>query len=89
MTNHRQQQEHGPNDAVDEHGNEQQEGEEARAPLEVDDDYEDEHQRNEDDHREVDVLCIHAAASHAHKKMISNMLVCPCICITCTQENDQ
>ena len=50
MANHGQQQEDSPNDAVDEHGQQQQEGEEGRCPLEVDDDNQDEHQRNEDHH---------------------------------------
>lgn len=36
MTNDGQQQQHSANDAVNEHGNDDKEGEEAGAPLEVD-----------------------------------------------------
>ena len=36
MTNHGQQQPHSAHDAVDEHGNDHKEGEEAGTPLEVD-----------------------------------------------------
>ena len=50
MTNHGQEQEDSSNDAVDDHGQQEQEGEEGRRPLEVDNDDQDEHQRDEDDH---------------------------------------
>ena len=60
MTNHSQQEQHGANDAVDEHGNDHEEGEEAGPPLVVDPHNQDDHQRYEHHYGEVDILSCHS-----------------------------
>ena len=60
MTNHGQQQQHSADDAVDEHENDHEEGEEAGAPLVVDPHNQDDHQCYEHHYGEVDILSGHS-----------------------------
>lgn len=65
MTNHSQQQQHSANDAVDEHGDDHEEGEEAGTPLVVHPHNQDDHQRYEHHYGEVDILPCHSPVTHS------------------------